>query len=145
MILKAAFQRTFSTSGNFCTQSMLSSSLITMSMTTQGALFGWIFVAGQLLMTFLAILGCVPWIISAAPISPGVRIAIDHTYFNIMLSHGIAEGINGNTDAKEIWPKMDKVVRVGEAISTRDDPDLGTIVMDKPKFVTAFSWTKCYV
>jgi hypothetical protein len=126
-------------------QSNLSESMISMTMTAQGALFGWIFVACQLFMTCVAFVGCIPWIISRTPMGPAVRIAMDHTYFNIMLSHNSSEGVNGNTDQKEIWPKLDKVVRVGEALSSREDPDIGQIVMDKPKFVTTFSWTKRYV
>jgi hypothetical protein len=62
-----------------------------------------------------------------------------------MLASSVSETLNGNSDVNEIWPKLDVLMRVGETLSSRDDPDHGQIIMDKSKVVTTFSWVKKYV
>lgn len=62
-----------------------------------------------------------------------------------MLNSHVSDTLNGNSDDNEIWPKLDIVMRVGETISSRDDPEQGQITLDKPKVVTEFCWVKRYV
>ena len=47
-------------------------------------------------------------------------------------------------DESEVWPAMDRVVRVGETLNSFEDPDRGKISMDKPKLIVSFSWEKKY-
>ena len=126
-----------------------SDSIIVFTMGSQGATIGFIFVSGMLIMTFLSFIPYLLWLLCNEPIGPAIRLAAERTYFSILLesqsSGEILKGIFGGSEDGEIWAQLDFQIRVGESLSTKDDRDLGKIVMDKPKFVVPLSKLKKYL
>ncbi|KAJ3324754.1 hypothetical protein HDV06_006012 [Boothiomyces sp. JEL0866] len=143
---RAGVQRSYSHTSSRCTQSVIDSSSIVLRMSNVGYTIGIIFFTLQLAMVLLSFLGTIPWLLSKDPIYPGIRLVTDHVFFMVMINSTLVAlfGVNATMDTPLIWTKFDFVVRVGEAIKTRDDPDLGNIIMDKPKFVTNFVKGKSY-
>ncbi|KAI8913346.1 hypothetical protein EDD86DRAFT_187862 [Gorgonomyces haynaldii] len=148
IIGRSAIQRTFSVSGTTCLKNELSLTAEDITMSRSGAQVGIAFISVQFIVTFVAMLGFVPWFILQNPIGPGIRLVMDRIYFTVMtsgpMSSGAIKGMNGSMESHYIWSKLDLVVRIGEAKSTAEDPEFGTIIVDKPKYVTALSRAKCY-
>jgi hypothetical protein len=147
IILRCAFQRSFSTLGVSCVQNVILSGTNVFKLDTDSAKYGFAFAFFQLFMSLIAFICYIPWLFSHVPIGPAIRLASEKTYLTVMLSTQteLLQGMNGNTATTEIWSKLDFPVRVGEHVSTRDDPDVGHIVMDKPKFVGPFTFAKRYI
>jgi hypothetical protein len=149
MISRSAIHRTFTASGQHCTQNVVDPNVFILRISETGYTFGMIFAIGQMIAVALAIGGCVPWIISRVPISPAVRLACDGTYFVMMLGRKLAtantDNLRSSMETDLIWQQLDTIVRVGESKKTTDDPDFGSIVIERPKMVSDFSWTKIYV
>jgi hypothetical protein len=148
MISKGAIQRVFGSSGQTCSQSIFSPTSVLLKITPAGYYAGLVFCIGQLLVNFIALLGFFPWMLSKAPISPAVRLVKDHTYFTVMVSKQetshLVSSIKPNCDKDYIWPRMDNILRIGEKLSTREDPDQGDITLDRPKFVAPLVNGKVY-
>ncbi|KAJ3272046.1 hypothetical protein HDV01_005998 [Terramyces sp. JEL0728] len=143
---RAGVQRTYTHTSSRCSQSIIDYNSIVLRMGETGYSLGLIFFGLQLAMVVLAFLGTIPWLLCKHPIYPGIRIVTDHVFFMVMINSTLASlfGVNATMDSPLIWTKFDFVVRVGEAIKTRDDPDLGQIILDRPKFVSHFSKGKSY-
>jgi hypothetical protein len=148
MISKGAVQRVFSTIGRTCSQSIISPTSVLLKITEPGYFAGLFFCAGQFLVNLISLLGFIPWLISKNPIYPAVRLSKDHTYFTVMVSKPetahIVTTIKPNCEKDYIWPRMDNVLRLGEKLSTREDPDQGDITLDKPKLVAPLINGKVY-
>jgi hypothetical protein len=148
MISKGAVQRVFGSSGQTCSQSIFSPTSVLLKITPAGYYAGLIFCVGQLLVNFIALLGFLPWMVNKSPISPAVRLVKDHTYFTVMVSKQetshLVSTIKPNCDKDYIWPRMDQILRIGEKLSTREDPDQGDITLDRPKFVAPLVNGKVY-
>ena len=81
---------------------------------------------------------------------PAVEVARDNIIFSLyaaknMVTNNRMKSMNSNMEAGLMWPRLDLVLRIGESVQTKEDPDRGAIVMDKPKLVTFLSYSKCYV
>jgi hypothetical protein len=148
MISKGAVQRMFASSGQTCSQSIFSPTSVLLKATEAGYFSGIIFCFLQLLMNLISLLGFLPWMFSKDPISPAVRLVSDHNYFTMMVSKQDAShtvnSIKPNCDKDFIWSRMDCVLRLGEKISTKEDPDQGDITFDRPKFVSSLINGKVY-
>jgi hypothetical protein len=133
-------QRIYSIEHEFCTQNVADTSSIILSMTNPGYLFGMCFVVGEIIMLFLCILFCIPRFIQPQPISPAIRVTNDYTYFILMLTGPFTSTILSESKSSvvtdDIWNKFDIPVRIGESILTKEDPEQGVIVVDRPKFVS---------
>lgn len=149
IVLRSAFQRSFNAKGSHCVQKIVSPTTIGFLISDSGAKAGFIFAYAQLIITLLSFIAFLPWLFSQVPIGPAIRLSTDKTYLMAMLgtlnSGALLGHVNGVSETNEIWATYDFNVRVGESVSSRDDPDLGTIVMEKPKFVTELSYVKRYV
>ncbi|KAJ3321812.1 hypothetical protein HDV06_003814 [Boothiomyces sp. JEL0866] len=143
---RAGAQRSFTQSAATCIQSIINTSYVVLTISETGFQLGLLFFFSQLTMIIIAIIGTVPWIRSKDPISPGIRLAHDHTFFTVMVNNTIVSlfGINSTMDTPLVWSRFDFGVRIGEEHQTRDDPDLGHMIMDKPKFVASFTKGKAY-
>ncbi|KAI8895887.1 hypothetical protein BC833DRAFT_542016 [Globomyces pollinis-pini] len=146
ILARGAMQRSYSTQGNTCTSSVISSTSTVLKIHETGGIIGLWFVLSQLLVTLISFLFFLPWFISDKPMGPAIKLAEDQNYFMIFLGSnpGVVGGVYSTMDLVDIWSKFDKTVRVGESISTQDDPDCGIIAMDRPKLVVPFSKTKLY-
>jgi hypothetical protein len=148
MLSKGAVQRIFASSGQSCSQSIFSPSSVLLKATDTGFVAGLIFCVGQLLLNLISLLGFLPWMLSKNPISPAVRLVTDQNYFTVMISKldssHIINTIKPNCDKDYIWPRMDCILRLGEKISTKEDPDQGDITLDRPKFVYHLENGKVY-
>ncbi|KAJ3259321.1 hypothetical protein HK103_002519 [Boothiomyces macroporosus] len=143
---RAGVQRSYSHTSTRCTESIIDTNSIVLRMSTAGFTIGIIFFALQMIMVILSFMGTIPWLLCKNPIYPGIRLVTDHVFFMVMTNSTLVAlfGVNPTMDTPLIWTKFDFIVRVGEAIKTRDDPDLGHTIMDKPKFVTNFVKGKSY-
>lgn len=148
MLSKGAVQRVFGTRGHSCSQSIISPTSVLLTITPIGYYSGLAFSIGQFLVNLIALLGFLPWLLSKNPMAPAVRLVKDHTYFTVMISRQetsyIVSNIKPNCEKNYIWPRMDNVLRIGEKLSTREDPDQGDITLDRPKFVAPLENGKVY-
>ncbi|KAJ3267873.1 hypothetical protein HDV01_003868 [Terramyces sp. JEL0728] len=143
---RAGAQRSFTHTSAKCEQSVINSAYVVLKISKTGFQLGLLFFISQLVMILISITGTIPWIRSKYPISPGIRLAHDHTFFTVMVNNTIVSlfGINSTMDTPLVWSRFDFGVRIGEEHQTRDDPDLGHMIMDKPKFVATFTKGKAY-
>ncbi|KAJ3252522.1 hypothetical protein HK103_001423 [Boothiomyces macroporosus] len=146
LILRGAVQRTFSSIGTSCVQSVIDDNYTILYITDLGFQIAIIFFVFELLMVLLSFTGFIPWILSTDIRGPGVRLVTDKTFFTIMVNETnvSAFGIDTTMDTIDIWTKLDFIVRIGESIQTVDDQAVGQIIMDAPKFVTSIKRDKAY-
>ena len=81
---------------------------------------------------------------------PAVEVARDNILFSLYaakngITYNRMRSMSANMEAGLMWPRLDLVLRIGESFQTRDDPERGLIVMDRPKAVTALSYDKKYL
>ncbi len=147
MMNRAAMQRGLTTDAERCIQNVEVTTQSTVHITFIGYVFGVIFCIGMLATNVFGFLLASPWFFAEAPMYPAIRLVSDPTYFSFMtIEHykKCAGGLTQAEDMMELWPKLDKTVRVGESINTTEDPEYGKIVIDEPSKVTAFILDKQY-
>ena len=150
ILLRAGMQRTFKGRATNCVEVISDHASFLLRIQETGYTILKFFAVAHLLLSILGFLAAVPWFISRVPISPGVRLMGSRTYFLMMIGKRIAVGANAdglwsNMESAAIWPILDAVLRIGESKKTADDPDIGIIVLDKPKLVSELSWGKSYL
>jgi hypothetical protein len=148
MLGKVAIQRSFGAKGGKCPTSVVVHEFIVFKITQNGLINGIIFLSIQMIMIILSFVGFLPWVIAQFPISPALRFVNDKSFFTVMMSKpSVSRYINDitpNVEKDYMWPKMDIVLRVGESVATKNDPNEGALTIDKPKAVANLSWTKAY-
>ena len=140
LVLRAGMQRTYPIKHDFCTQNVADESFVVLTISSSGYTYGMCFVIGELLILFLCLVFCIPRFIQQQPISPAIRVTNDYTYFILMLTGPFTATILSENKSSvvtdDIWNKFDVPVRIGETIHTKEDPEQGVIVVDRPKFVS---------
>jgi hypothetical protein len=146
---KAVIQRAFGVEGHICPQTVVIADERVARVNALGIRYILIFVAAQ----FAVQIGCVfvffLWAKQKKPVIPAIRFVREKALFAVMTSSAsLSQYLNDLTATYEtghFWPKYDFTMRVGESITTLDDPDYGTIVIDRPKMVGDLSFTKLYL
>ena len=139
-------QRTYSVKGNSCIRNVVVESASIMKMDHYAVGVSIFILVCQLVACCLALAAFIPWLLSAIPIGPGVRIVKEDIYFlTLVNSAGIIQGMNElcNAPAHTIWQTLDVVVRIGESLATRSEV-VGHITMDKPKLIRSLTNGKQY-
>ena len=130
------------------TQNLPDPTKTTLTISQSGFYMGLAFSIFEFCMTLFSIALAIPWLLSANPISPAVRLVRDQTYFNIMVGKNSTAAIlrerNSISTRIDVWSKMDVIIRVGESKKTIHDTDEGKLVIDKSKLVSPLSFTKRY-
>ncbi|KAI8914364.1 hypothetical protein EDD86DRAFT_199168 [Gorgonomyces haynaldii] len=151
MVLRAGMQRTFTPHNQFCTQNQVDPNSVVLTFDDSTAsLLGNIFVAGQILVSVVSLLMSLPYLIVSFPMGVGIRFCLDSSFFRLMLQQPLQEGIikdyyQPNAESAFILPTLDVVLRLGESMKTRDDPDIGNICLGKPKLISNFINGKLYL
>ncbi|KAI8913347.1 hypothetical protein EDD86DRAFT_104413 [Gorgonomyces haynaldii] len=149
IILRLSMQRSYSVKGMRCVQNLVSEGYSFVTLKMVGTITGFIFLSGQLLFILLSLAIYSIWFFLNNPVMPGIRMAKEHSYFSLMacsaISNGSVQGIKGVMDSSYMWARLDFPVRIGESIASKEDPDVGYIVVDKPKFVTALKFQRKYL
>ncbi|KAI8916124.1 hypothetical protein EDD86DRAFT_253469 [Gorgonomyces haynaldii] len=149
LLLRTAIQRSYSTKASYCAQNIIDPNSAVLKMSTQGIWIGAIFSIGQIIVLFVCIFGSSHWFRSSNPILPCIRLASDGTFFTLMLSGSFTSDLLASlppsTPNSEVWRILDVKVRLGASILAKDDPDMGFIILDKPKLITNFEREKKYV
>ncbi|KAI8909126.1 hypothetical protein EDD86DRAFT_190954 [Gorgonomyces haynaldii] len=147
ILMRAAIQRSYSFTATLCPQNVKSLLAVIIRMSSGGYFVGCVFAYAELVICGLSIIATLPWLLSRVPLSPAVKLAKDSVYFRFMISGAIDNGhirLSQMMETKDYWPRLDVVMRMGESIKTRDDPDTGLLALDKPRMIVGLSDTKMY-
>ncbi|KAI8918907.1 hypothetical protein BC831DRAFT_481834 [Entophlyctis helioformis] len=147
LLFRAGVQRTYSAKGMNCVRNIEVDSTSLLQLQTYGQNVAEFILGLQLCASIIGVLGFIPWFLEKNPIGPAVRLTKDAVYFtNMVHSSSVCQGSDQlcNAPGYALWDNLDTVVRVGEAVSTREDPLIGHVTMDRPKLVTAFTNGKRY-
>ncbi|KAJ3312306.1 Protein tyrosine phosphatase type IVA 1 [Boothiomyces sp. JEL0838] len=140
ILLRSGVFRSFSSKGYSCPQSVVNPDYLIIYISDFGYGMGVAFVIIELFILIMCIIAFIPWLRATKPLGPGIRIAHDRTYFTVMVNSAAVQafGITPMLETDVMWNKFDFIVRVGESKKTKDDPEFGQILVDVPKFVSAF-------
>lgn len=149
IILRGGMQRTLKGRATECSELITDIDRFLLTIDSTGYYILTFFAAMHMVFTLLALVATIPWFVSQAPISPAIRLMGSRTYFLMMIAKRIAtdvpiDALRSNMESVAVWPTLDCILRVGEAKTTSDDPDIGRIVLDKPKLVSGLTYTKSY-
>ncbi|KAJ3255334.1 hypothetical protein HK103_006357 [Boothiomyces macroporosus] len=146
ILLRSGVFRSFSSKGYSCPQSVINPDYLIIYISDFGYGMGIAFVIIELFILIMCIIAFIPWLRATKPLGPGIRIAHDRTYFTVMVNSAAVQafGITPMLETDVMWNKFDFIVRVGESKKTKDDPEFGQILVDVPKFVSAFQNGKLY-
>ncbi|KAI8914363.1 hypothetical protein EDD86DRAFT_199167 [Gorgonomyces haynaldii] len=149
MILRVGMIRTLNTEAHLCPQTLIEQNAIIISLHETQAAITWVFVSSLMILWVFALILSLPFMFSQHPIKPAIRFVKDPIYFRIMIAPVLESGlIKGGfqplMDSADMWPRMDIVLRLGESLATKDDPEQGQIVLGKPKIVTNLTKGKLY-
>jgi hypothetical protein len=147
ILSKAAIQRSFLTQGKLCQQRIVLMDELVASLTPKGFLITLLFVLGQCGMQCVAMYWTGMWFFQKELSLAGIQCCHCPWYLSSFLCAPIlsvrVQELSATLD-DAFWSRLDVTVRVGESISTLEDPDFGIIVADKPKLVGSLSPTKLY-
>jgi len=134
---RSGIQRAFATEGKDCVRNVDIPNTSLVHMKDYAAKAAFVGLVLQLILSFVSVVSFVPWLLSASPIGPAVKVVQNAEYFTTFLrSSSLQSNLEGlcNAPAHAIWQALDVVVRVGEAVGSRDDV-IGVLTLDKPKMV----------
>jgi hypothetical protein len=148
ILSKAAIQRSFLTQGKLCHQSILLLDELVAFLTPLGFRITMTFFIGQCIMHLVSLGFFSLWFFQKEPVLPGIHCChLPSHLFSFLQSPLLLARVNELSATMEdayFWPRFDLTIRVGESISTLEDPEFGQIVADKPKMVGSLSPTKLY-
>ena len=149
LMIRAAIQRTYSVSGGYCTQVIGDVTTVTVLLNGYGLATGLIWVIFQLIINLAVFIAYIPWWVGHHPILPAIQIARDPVLFCALsskssLTNTRIKRMHSSIEEFLVWPKLDVVARVGESVATREDPERGVIVLERPKMVSDLSFDKIY-
>ncbi|KAI8914365.1 hypothetical protein EDD86DRAFT_216586 [Gorgonomyces haynaldii] len=146
--MRGAIQRSYSYTSTLCGHNIVMANMIYISVTDSGYALGITFLALECLICLISLCMAVLWLISTRPIFPSIRITRDIVYYHMMVCEpadkGILPFLPPSSLTVEGWPLLDVNLKFGESIKSAEDPDVGTIALDKPKMVTYFQRGKLY-
>jgi hypothetical protein len=149
LLNKAVIQRAFGTEGKLCPQTVVIPDERVARTTGDGLRYILVFALAQTVAHLFCGVIFLIWVFHKRPIVPAIRFVKERSYFAIF-SSGLAfnsclSDLTATFEEGHFWPKFEMTMRVGESIHTLDDPDYGTIVIDRPKMVGDLSFTKLYL
>ncbi|KAJ3256562.1 hypothetical protein HK103_005305 [Boothiomyces macroporosus] len=140
-------QRTYPITGTSCPGYVVIDENTKVWLADYGMTLSYVIIFSQLGLSLLSLIGFLPWLFSSEPIGPGVRFVKSPTYFTVLVasSNSVARSnCFGNAPEHVIWQGTDIVLRLGEQAATRADPELGHIVIDRPRMVSYLQHGKWY-
>ncbi|KAJ3273630.1 hypothetical protein HDV01_004239 [Terramyces sp. JEL0728] len=147
ILITNGVQRTYPISGTSCPGYVVIDENTKVWLADYGMTLSYVIIFSQLGLSLLSLGGFLPWLFSKEPIGPGVRFVKSPTYFTVLVasSNSIARSTCfGNAPEHVIWQGTDIVLRLGEQAATRADPELGHIVIDRPRMVSYLQHGKWY-
>lgn len=137
ILYRAAVQRSYNTKPMYCVRNQEQTDRTFVKLKKYGYQTAIVFLVIHWVVTILSLLSFVPWLLSKTPILPAVRAVHEGVYFTVLLMNSsMTENLDmmNNAPTYAIWHNLDKVVKVGEHVSSIEE-DVGVIIMDKPKVV----------
>jgi hypothetical protein len=109
-----------------------------------------VWIISQLIINAIIFAAYVPWWLHKYPMMPAVEVSRDNIIFSLYaakngITYNRMKSMSSNMEAGLMWPRLDIILRVGESVQTKDDPERGVIVLDKPKLVTVLNYDKKYI
>ena len=150
LVLRGSIQRSYTSTGNTCTQQVYDPLEVTVRMKGYGYTLALLWVIIQFTFNLMALACYIPWWLEPGPILPAVELTQKSIIFSLFAAKNAPtmsriKSMSSNLELALIWPRLDMVLRVGESIHSKEDPTNGVIVMDKPKMVVHLSYDKVYV
>lgn len=150
LLIRAAMQRSYTVVGTNCPENVEDLEHVTLTISSAAYSLGVAWVSCQFFINALLLLCCLPYLFVHDPILPAINAAKDDVVFTLYAAKSQTAGrkmksYKSNFKETDGWKKMELVLRIGENILTADDPERGTVVMDKPEYVTNFADGKLYL
>jgi hypothetical protein len=134
ILLRGGTQRTFDTSGQYCSSLLQArTDQVIISFSSWSLILLYTVAAVQLLLSVGALLCGSPWLYKKIVISPALRAVRDPTYFMCLLSESPFMSLlheTCNAQKYVIWQKLDIIVKIGAQLEPLDE-HVGKIRMDK--------------
>ncbi|KAJ3320458.1 hypothetical protein HDV06_005281 [Boothiomyces sp. JEL0866] len=147
ILITSGIQRTYPITGSSCPGYVVIDENTKVWLADYGMTLSYVIIFSQLGLSLVSLIGFLPWLFSKEPIGPGVRFVKSPTYFTVLVasSNSIARSnCFGNAPEHVIWQGTDIILRLGEQAATRADPELGHIVIDRPRMVSYLQHGKWY-
>lgn len=149
ILLRSAIHRSYTAHAKICEQTVINPLQRTLRISKFGFSNGIAFIVIHLAINFCSICFCIPFLLHNSPQFPGIRLASDRTFFVMMLTKmpigQSLKALSTNSDTEANWAKIDRVVRLGESITSIEDTEKGELMLATPRLVTALSPLKRYV
>jgi hypothetical protein len=145
---KAVIQRSFGAEGYLCPQTIVIPDERVARVGGLGLRFLLIFSGAQMVVHICCFYVLYKWLLQQKPILPAIRFVSEKELFTVMIATGafsqLLNDLSATYEPGHFWPKFDATLRVGESITTLEDPERGVIVIDRPKMVGDLSFAKYY-